>query len=215
MDHIHEMIQQWIAEETKHLSELEHLVVSEVPEVDLRTLLSEMVSFRAAWRTEAEATKELREQTKAALHLAQQSFEDAQIRAQRAEQKLAALEQANERKQAQPWVEALDRLERAIEQARKMAQPRGWWKPRVDPNAQAMLEGLLLTQTQWLQQLQALHIEPIRSLFQPFDAERMECVGITEQYQYANGLVIEEIACGYTHRQGLWRTSKVIVNRLP
>ncbi len=98
-----------------------------------------------------------------------------------------------------PFLEVLDNLERALAAAR----------PGGDPQ---LVQGIRLTVDLFLAKLQALSIEPIRALGEPFDPNLAQAVGsVAVDDPARDNLVIEEVLKGYRMGDALLRPAQVRV----
>lgn len=101
-----------------------------------------------------------------------------------------------------PFLEVLDNLQRAI-----VAGPTG--------TVGHLIEGVKLTANLFRSKLQALGVEPIAALNQPFDPNLEQAVGmvkVTEASQ--EGIVLEEVQPGYCIDGQLLRPAQVRVGKI-
>jgi molecular chaperone GrpE len=102
-----------------------------------------------------------------------------------------------------PFLEVLDNLERALDAAQKT------------DGTERLLEGIVMTASLFRSKLQALGVEAIPVLNQPFDPNLGEAVGIVEVADQAeDGLVIEEVRRGYRMGEQLVRPAQVRIGKL-
>jgi len=102
-----------------------------------------------------------------------------------------------------PFLEVLDNLERALDAAQKTDGTEG------------LLKGVVMTANLFRSKLQALGVEVIPVLDQPFDPNLGEAVGIVEVADPAkDGLVVEEVQRGYRIGEQLVRPAQVRVGKL-
>jgi len=102
-----------------------------------------------------------------------------------------------------PFLEVLNSLERALDTAQKT------------DGTEALLKGLVMTANLFRSKLQALGVEAIPVLDQPFDPNLGEAVGIVEVADQAkDGLVVEEVERGYRIGEQLVRPAQVRVGKL-
>jgi molecular chaperone GrpE len=100
-----------------------------------------------------------------------------------------------------PFLEVLDNLQRAI-----VAGPTG--------TLEHLIEGVLLTANQFLSKLQAMGVEPIAALNQPFDPNLEQAVGMVEVADPSqDGIVLEEVQPGYCLNGQLLRPAQVRVGK--
>lgn len=98
-----------------------------------------------------------------------------------------------------PFLEILDNLERALTAA----------GPDGDPQ---LVRGIRLTVDLFLAKLQALSVEPIRALGEPFDPNLAQAVGsVAVDDPAMDGLVVEEVLRGYRMGEMLLRPAQVRV----
>ena len=105
-------------------------------------------------------------------------------------------------KLALPFLEVLDNLQRALEAAEKTGS--------IDNLSQ----GVQMTAKLFNAKLQAIGVEAIPSLNQPFDpnlAQAVSMVAVTESAK--DGVVVEEIQTGYTMQGQLLRPAQVRVGQ--
>jgi molecular chaperone GrpE (heat shock protein) len=101
-----------------------------------------------------------------------------------------------------PFLEVLDNLQRAI-----TAAPTG--------TLEHLLEGVQMTVNQFLSKLQALGVEPIRALNEPFDPNLAQAIGIVKVADSGkDGVVVEEVQPGYSLDGQLLRPAHVRVGKL-
>jgi molecular chaperone GrpE len=101
-----------------------------------------------------------------------------------------------------PFLEVLDNLQRAI-----VAGPTG--------TVEHLIEGVLLTANLFRSKLQAMGIEPIAALSQPFDPNLEQAVGMIKVVDPSqDGIVLEEVQSGYCLNGQLLRPAQVRVGKL-
>ena len=101
------------------------------------------------------------------------------------------------------FLAVLDNLDRAVQSAEQ------------HPNWEALLEGIKLVQTQFLNVLERHGLKPLNRLGQVFDPsldEAMTMVEVTEPSQH--NLVLQEWEKGYTLHDKLLRPAKVVVGKM-
>jgi len=104
-----------------------------------------------------------------------------------------------------PFLDVLDNLERAI----------GATLKNGTASSTTLLEGLQMTARLFLSKLQALGIEAIAVLDQPFDPNLEHAIGTVEVTdQSRDGLVVEEVQRGYIMNGQLLRPAQVRIGRL-
>ena len=96
----------------------------------------------------------------------------------------------------------LDNYDRAIESARK-------------GGADAIADGLVMVEKQFLAALAKHGVEPIAAQGQPFDANFHEAISQQVSADYPEGTVVAEFAKGYKLRDRLIRPAKVAVSVAP
>ena len=96
----------------------------------------------------------------------------------------------------------LDNYDRAIESARR-------------GGADAIADGLMMVEKQFLAALAKHGVEPISALGQPFDANFHEAISQQPSADHPEGTVIAEFAKGYKLRDRLIRPTKVAVSVTP
>ncbi|MDR1727837.1 MAG: nucleotide exchange factor GrpE [Acidobacteriota bacterium] len=105
-------------------------------------------------------------------------------------------------KLALPFLEVLDNLQRAMDAGRQSG------------SVESLLEGVGMTAHLFLSKLQAIGVEAIPVLDQPFDPNIGQAVGmapVTEPDR--DGVVVEELQTGYTMQGQLLRPAQVRVGR--
>lgn len=99
-----------------------------------------------------------------------------------------------------PFLEILDNLQRAIEAASQAG------------SIEHLLEGVQMTADLFLSKLQAIGIEPIESLNQPFDPNSAQAIGrVPVPDADRDGIVVEELQSGYSMKGQLLRPAQVRV----
>ena len=96
----------------------------------------------------------------------------------------------------------LDNYDRAIESARK-------------GGADAIADGLMMVEKQFLAALAKHGVEPIAALGQPFDANFHEAISQQPDPHHPEGTVVAEFAKGYKLKDRLIRPAKVAVSVAP
>ena len=96
----------------------------------------------------------------------------------------------------------LDNYDRAIESARK-------------GGADAIADGLVMVEKQFIAALAKHGVEPIAALGQPFDANYHEAISQQASADHPEGTVVAEFAKGYKLRDRLIRPTKVAVSVAP
>jgi molecular chaperone GrpE len=100
------------------------------------------------------------------------------------------------------FLEVLDNLQRAI-----VAGPTG--------TVEHLIEGVLLTVNQFRSKLQAMGVEPIAALNQPFDPNLEQAVGMVKVADpNQDGIVLEEVQPGYCLNGQLLRPAQVRVGKI-
>jgi molecular chaperone GrpE len=100
-----------------------------------------------------------------------------------------------------PFLEVLDNLQRAI-----AAAPTG--------TLEHLLGGVQMTANQFLSKLQAVGVEPISALNEPFDPNLEQAVGMVKVADSSrDGIVIEEVQPGYRLDGQLLRPAQVRVGK--
>jgi molecular chaperone GrpE len=101
------------------------------------------------------------------------------------------------------FLPVLDNLERALQSAQQSA------------NVEALLEGVTLVRTQFLNVLSRYGLEPLNRLGAPFDPSLDEAIGTLEVSDPAqHNLVLQEWQKGYTLHGKVLRPAKVAVGRM-
>jgi molecular chaperone GrpE len=78
-----------------------------------------------------------------------------------------------------------------------------------------LIEGVLLTANLFRSKLQAMGIEPIAALSQPFDPNLEQAVGMIKVVDPSqDGIVLEEVQSGYCLNGQLLRPAQVRVGKL-
>ncbi|MBI3325084.1 MAG: nucleotide exchange factor GrpE [Nitrospinae bacterium] len=102
------------------------------------------------------------------------------------------------------FLPVLDNMERALEAAEQQ------------PNLAALLEGVRLVRTQFLNVLGHHGLTPLNRQGQPFDPSLDEAVAMLEVTEASqDNLVLQEWEKGYTLREKVLRPAKVAVGKLP
>lgn len=96
-------------------------------------------------------------------------------------------------------LDALDNFDRAIESARK-------------GGAQAIADGLLMVEKQFVAALGKHGVEPIKAIGQPFDPNFHEAIMQQPDAHHPEGTVVLELARGYKLGERVIRPSKVAVS---
>ncbi len=96
-------------------------------------------------------------------------------------------------------LDALDNFDRAIESARK-------------GGAQAIADGLLMVEKQFVAALGKHGVEPIKAIGQPFDPNFHEAIMQQPDALHPEGTVVLELARGYKLGERVIRPSKVAVS---
>lgn len=192
----------------------EGLSFSLTPEVDLRTLLSEMVALKSEIRVETKASREMRDTLQSSLSHLEDSLARSKQREQKLEEDLTRQKANASKRMALSMIDHLDRLERALVQAKELTKPQKRWWFRFSPSPQALslYEGLLLSVQRLHQKLDELDVYPLDSLDQEFDPEKMEALETRKADGVAEGLVLEEITKGYRLGKDILRTAQVVVS---
>jgi len=212
-----QLLLQWLQEEIE-AGQSDALLVEDLtpPKVDLATLLAEMTALKTEVRTETKTARALRDKLEESFELLQQELAQSKQREKKLQEALEASKRENTRQNAKALIDLADRLESTIENAKKLVEPRRhWFTMKVDPAAQAMLEGLRLTESKLQGHLKNAGIQKVQSKEQPFDANTMECIDTAKNPEVPDGYVVEEITAGYQDEQGSIRTAQVIVNKNP
>lgn len=187
-----------------------------LPEVDLRTLLSEMTALKAAVRAEATASRDARDRTGEALAGLRDELARAAVREEDLREDADRRLEVMARRAALELVELHDRLEPALDQAREAARPRWRWFRRVaEPAAVALVEGLALTVKRLRRRLEDRGVRPLPTSGVPFSPVTMEVVGVVDRPELDEGVVVEEVTTGW-QRDGderPLRVAQVVVNR--
>ncbi len=188
----------------------------EVPQVDLRSLLGEMTALKAEVRAETKAIRELRDvilqdtTSREVEHQAVASRESA------LREELTQNKKAEQRRHALMLIDLADRIEPALTQARKLAQPRWiWFRKRSERAASALVEGVELTLLKIKKQLGDCDVTRVSTVGHPFDPMTMQAIGTVERLDMAEGLVIEEVTAGYQMARSPQplRIAEVVVNK--
>jgi len=101
---------------------------------------------------------------------------------------------------ALPFLEVMDNLQRAIAAASQAG------------SVEDLLEGVRMTADLFLSKLQAVGVEPIETLEQPFDPNSAQAIGripVTDESR--DGIVAEEVQTGYSMNGQLLRAAQVRV----
>jgi len=150
-----------------------------LPEVDLRTLLSEMTAIKAEVRAETTAARELRDQLTGTVETLRRELERAGQRETTLRDDTERLGKQETRRAALDLVDLADRLEPAVERAQELARPRWhWFTKRPDPAAVSLYEGLVLSQQRLTRKLTERGFSRVATVGQPFDPRTMEAVEI-------------------------------------
>ena len=106
------------------------------------------------------------------------------------------------RKLALPFLEILDNLERAVEASTKSA------------SVEQLRKGVEMTARLFRARLQAIGVEAIPALGQPFDPNLAQAVGMVQVGDAAqDGMVVEELQTGYTMHGQLLRPAQVRIGQ--
>lgn len=186
-------------------------------EVDLRTLVEELISLRAAVRAETTASRELRAEQTTALERLEGELDEARRREARLHEDYEQRLESVSRRARLDLIEVADRLEVALEQFNELAQPRGRWVDWIGALAprRSLVDGLQLTLRRLRKQLSDRGVMRLECLGRPFDAETMLVVGTRSSWRQPEGTVVEEVTAGYVE-QGSGRpirTAQVVVVR--
>ena len=101
-----------------------------------------------------------------------------------------------------PFLEVFDNLERAV----RVASDKG--------SASGLLEGIKMTTNLFRSKLQGLGVEPVPMLHQVFDPNVGQAVGMVEVSDPSlDGVVVDELLCGYRCGDQLLRPAQVRVGR--
>ncbi|MEJ2246040.1 MAG: nucleotide exchange factor GrpE [Acidobacteriota bacterium] len=99
-----------------------------------------------------------------------------------------------------PFLEVMDNLHRAIEAASQAG------------SAKHLLEGVRMTADLFRSKLQAIGVEPIQTLEQPFDPNSAQAIGRVQVTDKSlDGIVMEEVQTGYSMNGHLLRPAQVRV----
>jgi molecular chaperone GrpE len=144
------------------------------------------------------------------LEVTERSFEEKKLLMQTEIQRTRARLEADyarsleieKQKQILPFLEVLDNLERAVQIASN------------EGSASGLLEGIRMTTNLFRSKLQGLGVEPIPMLRQPFDPNLGQAVGVVEVSDPSlDGVVVDELLCGYRCGEQLVRPAQVRVGR--
>jgi len=101
-----------------------------------------------------------------------------------------------------PFLEVIDNLQRALDSASKAG------------TVEHLLEGVQMTAKLFHSKLQAMGVEVIPSLNQPFDPNLQQAIGTVKvEDASGDGLVVEEVQSGYCMNGQLLRPAQVRVGR--
>ena len=184
------------------------------PAVDLFSLLSEMATLKNEVRLESR-------QFKGALEEFRQFAEQLNTHTQRIERELERaraealqLERRTERAMLLELADLRDRLQAGVDAASR--PPTSWWA-RLLPGAAGFAASLAAGQGLTLQRLDDLldryEVRPMLALGQPLDPDCMRAVGVENQPELQNGIVLRETRRGFYHRGEILRIAEVIVSK--
>lgn len=180
---------------------------SELPAVDLRTLLGEMAALKTEVRAETTAAREVRAELADLVPALRGELERATSR----EQTLRKAAADERRRGVRALMDLADRLEATRE---SLATPvKLGFLVRADPRVAALREGLDLTLQRLTEHLASAGARRVETKGRAFDAATMEAVEVTHRPDVADGLVVDEVSAGYADEQGPLRFAKVAVNR--
>ena len=179
---------------------------------DLRDLFAEFAALRQEVRLRnrehARATRELAKAT--AL------YESVGRREQHREEDLAAFEtrvaRTAEDRCLVPFLEVRDALERGLAAtARLHAKRRLFGGP--PPGSAAVVEGYRLAVRRFDRALSRFGVQPLSSVGHPFDSHTMHAVEMRQVDGVGDGIVVEELLCGFIREGDVLRVAEVAVNR--
>lgn len=197
-----------------------------LPEIDLRTLLAEMIALKAAVRAEATASRDARDRFSNAVEMLENELSRARVREDRLAADWGDRLSIVGRRATLDLIELADRLEPAIERARHISQGRWTWLPwrRPDRAQEALVEGLELTWRRLGRQLEEQGVRRLSTVGERFDPNTMEAVERVERDDVDEGVVVQEVSAGYVCDEGrggrgddvrVVRVAQVVVNCNP
>jgi molecular chaperone GrpE len=130
----------------------------------------------------------------------QADFDNARKRMLR--DKLEAIELAN-KALLEELLPVLDHFQMAIKTATSMDQS--------DKNVSSLIAGFQLIHNQLLDVLARAGLEPFDMVGKAFDPAVCEAIAIMESSEHSDGIIVEQIRCGYNYKKKLLRAAHVVV----
>jgi molecular chaperone GrpE len=178
---------------------------------DLYTLLTEFAALRQEIRLQnRQQHTTIRTQEKLVGQF-QEIAEQLNIRIAHLSQVQDAQRRSIEESAVLPFLDIRDALLRGAAAADAAARPRAFWR-RAPKGMHAVAEGYALALRRFDRTLDRLGIRPIECVGRPFDAACMRAVEKRRVGDKDQGIVIEQIAGGFTRDSEVLRPAEVIVN---
>lgn len=205
-------LRQWLleSEEWRHVLLAPQENVDAAAQVDLHTLLSELIALKQEVRLEARGTKTARQDLDRAIDEFHEGIEEVSAQTQklfdpllRERDRLRDGLNSQMDSQLRSWVEVLLDLREALsrgEETSRQAARRVGWRRWLLPRGllEGLHEGYMLGLRRIDAILEARGVRPIECLGKPVDPEQMRVVDLVRRDDLPAGHVAEVVRAGYT-----------------
>jgi len=188
--------------------------VDQLPQVDLRTLLSELVALKSEVRVETQSSRDQRNRQEQSLQTLQGALQRMDDSKQQMSEVVKSAREQEMRRAALALVDIADRLESSLQGAAVQTRRTGRLFGGIDSMAvRSWRDGTSITLRRVEGYLSEFGVKRIQTVGEVFDPNAMEAVQITHRRDLPEGVVAEEITAGYTFLNTPLRDAQVIVNR--
>jgi molecular chaperone GrpE (heat shock protein) len=178
---------------------------------DLYTVLTEFAALRQEVKLQTRQQHNTLRMQKNMVDHFQNIGEQFNVRLAHLDQLHESLRRSIEESTVLPFLDIRDALVRGETAARAASQVHGFWK-RPPKGIEAVAEGYAMALRRFDRSLDRLGIKPIATIGRPFDANTMRAVKKRHMADQDPGIVLEEVAGGFTRASEVLRSAEVVVN---